>query len=93
MADVTQELAELFRETGMSHHEAFAETDGFDPEWALWYADHLIDRLRPILGADLTKSDVVYLLVGLSREHPMVAPGSPWYVFYARSLADRYGLA
>ena len=87
----TQELAEFFEETGHSHHKAFIATDGFDPDWALWYAEFMLERVRSILEADLTQSDVVYLLVWLSREHPLVAPGSPWPRFYARTLVQRYG--
>ena len=28
-------LAELFKQTGEAHHEAFLDTDGEDPEWPL----------------------------------------------------------
>ena len=33
-----EELAELLVETGHHHHQAYADSDGVDPEWALWYA-------------------------------------------------------
>ena len=42
-----KQLAELFKQTGEAHHQAFLETDGEDPEWAIWYAGYLQDRLEP----------------------------------------------
>ena len=78
MADVTAQLETLFQEVGQKHHEAFFETDGVDPEWPLWYADWLLDKLPALLGTGLTKSELVYLLVHLDREPPHQAPGMPW---------------
>ena len=40
-----EKLAELFKKTGAAHHEAFAATDGADPDWAIWYADYFHNRL------------------------------------------------
>jgi len=39
-----EKLAALFKQTSEVHHEAFAATDGEDPDWAIWYADYLNDR-------------------------------------------------
>ncbi len=36
----------------------YIDTDGFDPEWPLYYADHLLGRLNELLGAKLTKSEL-----------------------------------
>ena len=88
----TDELEELLLATGQRHHQAFAASNGHDPDWALWYADHMVDRLNTVLDAELTRSDLVYLLVGLSHEQPMMAPGGSWPRFYARTLAVRYGV-
>jgi len=52
---MVERLAALFKETGDAHHEAFLETDGEDPEWPLWYAKYLQDRLTPFLAAPLTR--------------------------------------
>ena len=63
-----EELAELLREAGRRHHAAFAESDGADPEWALWYAAYLQARLWDRLGRLLTRSEIVYSLIGSDRE-------------------------
>jgi hypothetical protein len=90
MADVTAQLETLLQEVGKKHHEAFLQTDGVDPEWPLWYADWLMDKLPALLGTDLTKSELVYLLVHLSREQPHQAPDMPWPRYYAEFIARQY---
>ena len=45
--ELTRQLEELFREASEAHHQAYIETDGADPEWPLWYADYLRDKLAP----------------------------------------------
>lgn len=44
--ELERHLAKLFQEAGKAHHEAFATTDGVDPEWPIWYADYLVEPLR-----------------------------------------------
>ncbi len=89
-SDLLQQLADLFMETGQAHHQAFIEVDGNDPDWPLWYSDHLREPLGEHLGAKFTKSELVYLLVLADKEHNLQAPGSPWPHYYSRFFIDRY---
>lgn len=84
------QLIQLFEDTGKAHHHAFIETDGADPEWAIWYAGYLHERLPELLGVKLTKSEIVYLLVRLSVEQPAHAPGLHWPRYYARYFVNQY---
>ena len=84
-----EELAQTLMNTGVDHHEAFIETDGFDQDWAIWYANHAVDRVNSLLGVELSRADLVYELVGLSREQPVKASDTPWPQYYASSLVDR----
>jgi|CXWK01.1.fsa_nt_gi hypothetical protein len=86
-----QQLEALFNEVITAHHQAFVEVDGADADWPIWYAEFLRDRLAELLGARFTKSELVYLLVGLDREVQRVAPGANWQAYYARVLLARYG--
>lgn len=82
-----EELANLFREAGRHHHEAFAEADGADPEWPLWYASYLQTRLWDKLGRLLTRSEIVYLLVSSDLE--VKAKGiTEWPPLYAKRFLE-----
>lgn len=85
-----QQLTDLFRETGEAHHEAFIKTEGEDPEWPLWYADYVLEPLRELLGAALTRSQLVHLLITASSEQQVKAPGADWARYYARFFQERY---
>ena len=89
-ADLGQQLEGLFRDVGEAHHQAYIKTDGADPEWPLWYADYLRDRLAPLLDASFTKSELVYLLVMVANEQPLTAPGANWARYYAKFFIRLY---
>ncbi len=80
------ELADLLEQTGEAHHQVFRATDGFDPEWALWYAEHLEDRLPTHVGRELTRSEIVYLLWGAMKSQAEEESLEPWPEYYARFL-------
>jgi hypothetical protein len=90
MDDKIQELTGLFKETEQAHFQAYKDADGFDPDWAIFYADYLYERLLPLLEARMSKSELIYLLVHLSKLQPADAPGAKWPRYYARYLAERY---
>ena len=78
-------LPELLVGTGRAHHQAFIETDGFDPEWPLWYAEYLIGHLRE-RGYTGTQAELVAALVDADRAHQAEAADTPWPEFYAGRL-------
>ena len=84
------QLAQLLRDTGKAHHDAFAAVDGADPEWPLWYADQLLKPVSQLTGFDFTKSELVYMLVLMSKELPVKAPGADWAIYYAQRIAEAY---
>ena len=84
------DLANLLNETAEAHHKAFAATEGLDPDWPVWYADYLLEKMQQILKAKFTKSELIYLLVSMDKKNGSVAPGAYWPRFYAKSLVNRY---
>ena len=88
--DLTRQLEELFREASEAHHQAYIETDGADPEWPLWYADYLRDKLAPLLDATFTKSELIYMLILVANEQPLAAPGANWARYYAKKFHSLY---
>jgi hypothetical protein len=79
--DLSGQLEVLFHEVGEAHHQAYIETDGADPEWPLWYADYLRERLGDLLDASFTKSELVHMLVLVANEQPLRAPGGNWAIY------------
>ena len=70
LSTLSTRLEELLREVREAHHQAYIETDGADPEWPLWYAEHLRERLGALLNASFTKSEFVYLLCWCPTSSP-----------------------
>ena len=83
-------LVALLRESGPAHHHAYIETDGDDPDWPIWYAGYLQERLNALLGTELTKTALIVLLVELDASHRRDDPGAEWPVYYAERILDRY---
>jgi hypothetical protein len=89
-SDLSTRLEGLFREVSEAHHQAYIETDGADPEWPLWYAGHLRERLGALLNASFTKSELVYLLILVANEQPLRAPRANWSRYYAKFFLGLY---
>ncbi len=90
MDDVKSALVALLREAGPAHHQAYIETDGDDPDWPIWYAGYLRDRLNKLLGLGLTKTQYVVLLVEFERTRTGMEPAPDWATFWAEQLLARY---
>ncbi len=83
-------LMALLTKAEDAHQLAYQDTEGVDEEWPMWYADFLIEDLRHILNVDLTRSELICVLLNLSRLQPLEAPGEDWQAYYADYLLERY---
>ncbi len=90
MSDVAN-IETLLREAGQAHHEAFLDADGADPEWPIWYAEYLHPRLAPVMGAPVSRSRLVQVLLTLEDARARLAPGAEWPRYYAEGMAALYG--
>lgn len=91
MDDLSKTLANMLHQTSEDHHGAFKETDGVDPDWSIWYADHLLELgFDGLLEAKILKSDLIYLLVTADKEQMTDAPGGRWERYYADFFISRY---
>ena len=89
-SDTVEQIATVLAAAGPAHHTAYIETDGDDPEWPLWYAEHVIEYLRTILQRPgLTVSRVVWAFVDSDESHRRDAPDTPWHGHYAERFADQ----
>ena len=80
-------IERLLLQTAVAHHDAFRETDGADPEWPLWYATYLAERLPEVSRFMGTRSELVYWLVRLDREYQSSDSAIPWERYYATRIA------
>jgi hypothetical protein len=83
-------IIDSLKETAESHHKAFSATEGEDPDWPIWYADHLLGNMRKVLKANFTKSELIYMLVKADKEMGIKAPGADWHSYYASFFLDLY---
>lgn len=84
------QIVALFQEAGHAHHQAYIETDGDDPEWPLWYAEYLQDKLGRLLNHSFTRSELTYQLVRLDKAYTNQARKLSWPDFYANELIQEY---
>jgi hypothetical protein len=83
------ELAAVLAKAGPAHHQAFNATDGDDPEWPLWYADHIVEAVRRITGnPGVTVSELVYLLIDSDRTFKSSGSSRKWFDFYAHRMNE-----
>src|SRR6266702_1528805 len=86
-----EKIAALLHQTAEDHHVAYKETDGVDPDWSIWYAEHLLQQgFDKMLDAKMLKSDLIYLLVLVDKKQMSEAPGAKWENFYADFFISRY---
>jgi hypothetical protein len=78
---------ELLRQVGPAHHEAFAATDGEDPDWSGWYAVWLHERIPS--GMKINASELAELLRVAAETHTASGDDEEWPVSYARFLSER----
>lgn len=83
-------LTQLFRDSAQAHHAAFSATEGDDPEWPLWYADHLQKPLGQALETEFYKSQLIYCLMDADFEHTARAPDTDWADFFATVFIEHY---
>jgi hypothetical protein len=85
-------LAALFREAGSAHHQAFAGTNGDDPDWPSWYSLYMGPRLEQLLGRPFEVQQLTQDLKAMDAQHRSGGGQEPWPEFYARWFRERYSL-
>jgi hypothetical protein len=82
-------LADFLKQTGDAHHVAFAASDGTDPDWATWYADHLRTLVGDGLGIAMSRSRLAELLETAQTEWDKGDKTQTWPEFYAQLILAR----
>jgi hypothetical protein len=90
--DQIDRLTAHFRAAGEAHHEAFAHVAGADPEWAAWYARHVLRRAGAVLGEATTTGELGRLLDRAEAQRQREAPDAEWPRYYAELVLRELGL-
>ena len=88
-----QQLMQVLEQTQGAHAAAFADVNGVDPDWPIWYANHMHQTVTEQLGMDVHKSQLIYCLMAAENEHQALAADRPWQEFYAEHLIECHGPA
>lgn len=82
------DLAGLLSQTAEAHHRAFIATNGFDPNWASWYAGYLLDNGfgQFVNIAHASMVDLAALLIAADRQHQAEVSPPAWEPYYAKLL-------
>jgi hypothetical protein len=87
--DRVTRLASLLRDAGAAHHQAYRHADGEDPDWPIWYAGWLYERIGGLFSTPVTRSELTYLLVAAERARSAADPTGDWPTFYARFILEQ----
>jgi hypothetical protein len=88
MSEKVVRLAAVLVRAEQVHGVVTERTEGFDPEWALFYAWWLVkwSDLPEILGSAPGLGDLTARLIALDAEYRSAPREEPWSTFYARQL-------
>lgn len=75
-------------ETARAHH---AETGGVNPQWARWYAEHLLDDLNSGLDSDMDLDQLESWLIAADERYRQGPQDVSWPKAYAAWLREDYG--
>ncbi len=83
-------VADLLRETGRAHKEAYKNVNGNDADWPLWFSEHLQKPMNGLFNMEFTRSQLIYCLMSAEKERHVAQPDSDWPRFYAEYFVTRY---
>ncbi len=88
--DLQNSVTSLMSDAGAAHHQAFLATDGDDPEWPMWYSEHLYEPLSELLDTPFTRSQLIYCLMNAEFEREARDPAADWTRYYTDHFIERF---
>ena len=73
--------------TAKAHHAA---TGGVNPEWARWYAEHLIEDLNSVFSSEIESDELADWLAEADARYRSEPQTSSWPKAYAAWLIAEY---
>ena len=85
-ANLNKNIVVLLEEAGKAHRAEFKTEIIEDPEWSLWFSEHMKDKLEVILNRHYTIGELVYLLTSAEKTHKKSFPEKDWLSYCADYL-------
>jgi hypothetical protein len=87
-----EEVKRFLQLAAKEHHKAYRETDGFDLNWPMWYAEYLHKQLIKIINASFSKQELSDLLILMDKEYSLNPSETDWASFYTNWLLEKFPL-
>jgi len=81
------DLVGILIRTAKGHHAA---TEGDNPDWPAWYAEHAVDEINDLLDDEMSVSDLANWLEAADRRYRVEEPEESWPKVYATWLLGGY---
>ncbi len=82
-SETRSDLVSYLVSTAKAHHVA---TGGVNPQWAEWYAEHLITDVNRLLDVDMSVDELAEWLIGADQRYREESPGLSWPKAYSSWL-------
>ena len=81
-------ISEVLHLASETHHTVYKKVEGEDGDWAIWYANWIIELsdLPELLDKKFVKSELIYYLVKLDKDYNHEKPQEKWEDYYAERL-------
>jgi len=90
ISDINNNIVSLFKEAEQIHQKEFQTGIIEDPEWPLWFAEHMKERLEVNLNKHFTIGELVYLLTSAEKAHKKEAPEIDWASYCANFFISKH---
>ena len=84
------DIVTLFKEAEKIHRQEYQTGIIEDPEWPLWFAEHMKERLEGTLNRHFTIGELVYLLTSAEISHKKSSPKTGWAEYCANYLIQKH---
>lgn len=88
--DLHLKLSQLLRETASAHQATYPATEETDPDWAIWYADYLLEPMQKLMAVEFHKSQLIYCLMNADFDFEAREPDCEWAEFYANEFIEHF---
>lgn len=88
--ELRDQVTALLGKTRRQHDEAFAASNGVDPDWPIWFADRTIDTLSELLGRSFNRSQLIHGLMDADCDYQARFADRSWSECVAEHLIDCY---